>query len=610
MKFRLGSTFREDHRIDFFVWAPRATSVDLHLLAPEDRVLPMGPAACGYYRLTVDAGHDACYFYRVNGGHDVPDPASRLQPEGVHGPSQVVSDEFSWSDQNWRGLPLPDYIFYELHVGTFSAPGTFDGIIPHLDTLKDLGITAIEIMPVAQFPGERNWGYDGVYPFAVQNSYGGPDGLRRLVDACHARGLAAVLDVVYNHLGPEGNYFREFGPYFTDRYRTPWGDALNFDGPGSDDVRRYFIDNALYWVCDLHIDALRLDAVHAIYDHSARPFLAELAEAVYSAGVRLGRRIYTIPESDLNDARLVLSPDVGGLGLSAQWSDDFHHAVHTLITGESAGYYQDFGGVAALGKAYRQGFVYTGEYSPCRGRRHGTSARNVRASQLVVFVQNHDQTGNRKTGERLGHLVPFECLKLAAGLLILSPFLPLLFMGEEYGETAPFQYFVSHSDPDLVEAVRSGRRAEFSSFGWGGDVPDPQSDATFLRSRLNHGLRDQGRHKTLQDFYAELLRLRKTAPALSRLSKEDLDAIAFEKPPVFYWRRWRGEDDAFALFHFGAEPSRIRVPAPRGNWTKLVCSADARWGGNGGAPERLTSDGEAALDLAPNSFALFSRAEG
>lgn len=569
----------------------------------------MEPTPCGYYRLTLDAGLDARYFYRVNGGRDLPDPASRLQPEGVHGPSQVVAAGSSWTDANWRGLSLPEYVFYELHVGTFSAEGTFDGVIPHLDTLKELGITAVEIMPVAQFPGDRNWGYDGVYPFAVQNSYGGPEGLRRLVDGCHARGLAAVLDVVYNHLGPEGNYFREFAPYFTDRYRTPWGDAINFDGPGSDEVRRYFIENALSWVCDFHIDALRLDAVHAIYDHSARPFLGELAEAVRNAGVRLGRRIYTIPESDLNDARLVLSPDVGGLGLSAQWSDDFHHAVHTLITGEDAGYYRDFGGVAALGKAYGEGFVYTGEYSPCRGRRHGTSARNIRASRLVVFVQNHDQTGNRKTGERLGHLVSFDSLKLAAGVMILSPFLPLLFMGEEYGETAPFQYFVSHSDPDLVEAVRSGRRAEFASFGWADDVPDPQSAATFLRSKLNHGLRKEGRHRTLQEFYSELLRLRKTLPALSRLSKEALDVVAFEKPPVLYWKRWSGDEEAFAAFHFGAAPACARLPVPKGEWAKALCSSDSRWGGECELPDLVRSDGEAVLELAPRSFALFSRAE-
>jgi maltooligosyltrehalose trehalohydrolase len=334
-------------------------------------------------------------------------------------------------------------------VGAYTKKGTFESIIPHLDELKKLGITAIELMPVAQFPGTRNWGYDGVYPYAVQNSYGGPEGFKRLVNACHGRGLALVLDVVYNHLGPEGNYLWDFGPYFTDRYKALWGFSINFDGPHSDDVRHYFIQNALYWVTEFHVDALRVDAVHAILDFSAEPFLEELASAVHDEAKRLNRRVYLIAESALNDTRVIRSREFGGYGLDAQWNDDFHHALHTVLTGERMGYYRDFGRLQDLAKALLEGFVYSGEYSPYRRRRHGNSSRDIPAHRFVVFSQNHDQVGNRMRGERLSELVCFERTKLAAGVMTLSPFIPLLFMGEEYGETAPFQYFVSHSDPDL-----------------------------------------------------------------------------------------------------------------------------------------------------------------
>ena len=316
-------------------------------------------------------------------------------------------------------------MLYELHVGTFTAQGTFDAIVPHLDELKDLGITSIELMPVAQFPGDRNWGYDGVYPFAVQNSYGGPEGLKRLVNACHQRGLAVTLDLVYNHLGPEGNYLQDFGPYFTDRYRTPWGSAINFDGPESDEVRRFFIENALYWVTEFRVDALRLDAVHGIFDFSALHFLQELAAAVHEQAEQLNRRIYVIAESDLNDVRIVRSPELGGYGLDAQWNDDFHHALHTLLTGERTGYYEDFGRIQDLAKAFAEGFVYSGAYSPARRRRHGNSSKDLAAPRFVVFAQNHDQVGNR---HRLSALVSFEWLKLAAAVVLLSPFIPLLFI--------------------------------------------------------------------------------------------------------------------------------------------------------------------------------------
>ena len=410
---------------------------------------------------------------------------------GVHGPSEIIDPRFPWEDDSWNGLPLSKYLLYELHVGAFTPDGTFKAIIPYLDYLLNLGITAVEIMPVAQFPGSRNWGYDGVYPYAAQNSYGGPDALKRLINACHLRGMAVVLDVVYNHLGPEGNYLWDFGPYFTDKYKTPWGPAINLDGPFSDEVRKFFIENALHWVTDFHIDALRVDAVHGMLDFSARHFLEELADVVHEQGERLARRVYVMSEGDLNDSRIIRSRDVGGYGLDAQWNDDFHHALHALLTHERSGYYGDFGELRHMIKALRDGFVYSGEYSAYRKRRHGNQSADLPARRFVVFCQNHDQVGNCAMGARLTQLVTMEGLKLAAGTVLLSPFIPLLFMGEEYGETSPFPYFVSHSDQSLVEAVRKGRREEFKAFEWPGEPPDPQAESTFMSAKVDHSLEER-----------------------------------------------------------------------------------------------------------------------
>ncbi len=603
----MGSTYVGENRCEFRVWAPQPEQIALHLVSPHDRFIPLERDDRGYAEVTVDGAEPGTlYYYRLD-ERDRPDPASRFQPGDVHGPSQIVADDFVWSDAAWRGVPIEEYIGYELHIGTFSHEGTFDGAIRWLDELRDLGITAVEIMPVAQFPGARNWGYDGVYPFAPQCSYGGPAGLKRLVDACHRRGLAAILDVVYNHLWPEGNYFPEFGPYFTDRYCTPWGRAINFDGRGSDEVRRFFLENVLYWIEEFHFDALRLDAVHSIFDQSAQPFLAQVAAAVRDASRRLGRHIYAIPESDLNDSRIVHSADRNGFGFPAQWSDDFHHAVHTLLTGESGGYYADFGRLDHLTKAFHTGFVYTGEYSPARGRSHGNSSEQVEAHQLVTFIQNHDQVGNRMLGERLGHLTSFEAEKLAAGVVLLSPFLPLIFMGEEYGEDAPFLYFVSHSDPDLVEAVRKGRAAEFSSFCWSTEPPDPQSDETFLRSKLDHKERHEGRHRTLWEFHRDLIRLRKTHPALRRLSKKQMEVRGEPLNSTMYWRRWDDGDEAVAAFHFGDQPETLDIPVPRGRWRKEICSADRRWGGEHDSAEFHDSSGSIRVRLPRKSFVVYSR---
>jgi maltooligosyltrehalose trehalohydrolase len=605
---RLGATPLRGGRCAFRVWAPAAERIEVHLLGDGDRIVPLEPAERGYHVGVVDGVQaGARYRLRLDARIERPDPASRFQPEGVHGPSEVVDTaSFRWGDAGWRGPALDDYLVYELHVGTFSAAGTFEGVVEALDELSELGVTAVELMPVAQFPGTRNWGYDGAFPFAAQHSYGGPHGLARLVDACHRRGLAVVLDVVYNHLGPEGGVLGDFGPYSTDRYRTPWGDALNFDGAHSNEVRRYFIESALYWLGELRIDALRLDALHAIVDLSAYPFLAELADAVRELAAATERRLHLIAESDLNDTKLIRSRAQGGFGLDAQWNDDFHHALHALLTGERHGYYQDFGAVRDLAKAFQEGYVYTGQYSRFRRRCHGNASGDLPARQFVVFSQNHDQVGNRMLGERLSRLVSFEASKLAAGSVLLSPYVPLLFMGQEYAEPAPFQYFTHHSDPGLIEAVRQGRRRESAAFGWPGEPPDPQNEATFLRSRPDRGLRETGQHRTMLDFYRELIRLRRRLPALAARDKEGMRARATESPPLLALHRRVDAHEVWAVFHFGREPAPATLAPPQGVWEKRLDSAHVQWGGPGSAVPDRCMDGERPT-LAPESFVLFER---
>jgi maltooligosyltrehalose trehalohydrolase len=628
-----GVALLDDDQCSFCVWAPAVERVELRLLSPTQRTIPLLRRARGYHTAIVEGvAPGTRYRYRLDGQKERADPASRFQPEGVHGPSEVVAPDFAWNDGAWVGLPLHDYIIYELHIGTFTPEGTFDAAIAHLDRLRDLGITAIEIMPVAEFPGGRNWGYDGTYLFSVHSAYGGPDGLRRFVNACHERGLAVVLDVVYNHFGPEGNYLWDYAPqFFTSRYQTPWGAAINFDGPHSNEVRRFFLENALMWVTDYHIDALRLDAVHAINDLSATPFLRDLADALNTRADQLGRRIYAIAESDQNDNRLVSPPLIGGYGLHAQWSDDVHHAIHTVLTGETAGYYLDFGRVEHLAYALQHGWLYDNVHSRFRQRRHGSSSRPVKARQLVVCTQNHDQVGNRMLGERLTALVPFDALKLAAATLLLSPYIPLLFMGEEYGEPSPFLYFVSHGDPDLIEAVRKGRREEFVSFAWKGEAPDPQSEETFARSRLDHSLAEQGKHRVLFSLYRELIRLRKTLPALATLDKERVTVEEVVSEKALLIRRlspasalpagweWAGdkparEDDVILLLNFSDTAVTSNFHVPSGLWETLLDTADERWQETGrgepktddAPPERFeVSDNTMPRTLAPYGVVLF-----
>ncbi|HEY32060.1 MAG TPA: malto-oligosyltrehalose trehalohydrolase [Dehalococcoidia bacterium] len=604
---RLGATYLGNGRCQFTVWAPIIQKVEVHIVSPEERIVPLVMSDRGYHHSVVEGVEPSCrYFYRLDSEKERPDPASRFQPEGVHGLSQVVDSHFPWTDQKWTGLPLEEYIIYELHVGTFTTDGTFDAVIPHLDRLKDLGITAVELMPAAQFPGNRNWGYDGVFPFAVQDSYGGPDKLKCLVNACHLRKLAVILDVVYNHLGPEGNCLADFGPYFNDRYKTPWGAALNLDGPHSDEVRRFFIENAIHWLTEFHIDALRLDALHAILDISSYPFIEELAESFHKQVEKLGRKAYLIGESTANDARLIKSKESGGYGLDAQWNDEFHHSLHVLLTGEKTGYYQDFGQLQHMAKAFQEGFVYSGQYSSYRDRRHGVSSKDIPSHQLVVFAQNHDQVGNRANSERLSQLVNFEALKLAAGVVLLSPYVPLLFMGEEYGETAPFPYFISHSEPDLIEAVRKGRRDEFAAFQWEGEFPDPQDKVTFLRAKLNHQLRSDGQHHILLELYRVLIGLRKETPALAHLSKDNMDVRIIKNHKLLFLRRWNGDSEVMAVFSFNDSQVTVTLPVLAGHWRKSFDSAGERWQGGGSVvPEELGSKREVTVTLGPWAFALF-----
>ena len=591
-----GASLSGEEQTEFVVWAPHCKSVAVRILSPLQTCIQLTQRERNYFVGTAPVGAGARYLVVPDSKDGRPDPASRFQPDGVHGPSQVIDASFAWNDRDWHGIDLRDYIIYELHIGTFSKEGTFDGAIQHLDELQQLGITAIEIMPIAQFPGHRNWGYDGVQPFAVQNTYGGPDGLKRFVDACHSRGIAVVLDVVYNHMGPEGNYLGEFGPYFTQVYKTPWGPAVNVDGPHSDEVRRFFIDNALEWITDYHIDALRLDAVHGILDTSAKPFLAELSEAVAERATSLGRRVYLIAESDLNDVSMIAPVDQRGLGMHAQWTDDFHHSLHALLTGEESGYYGDFGTATDFATSFRRGFVYTGQHSQYRLRRHGNDPAGARDEQFVICIQNHDQVGNRMLGDRLSTLVDFERQKLGASAVLLSPFVPLLFMGDEYAETRPFPYFIDHSDARLVEAVRKGRKEEFAAFAWNGEPPDAYAVETFESAKL--GRDRNGQHAHMHNYYKRLIELRKTHNlAKGRLAERTVTGFDQERLVTV------SANDVFMIFCFAEQPQTVRLTLPNGRWRTELSSRAVEWGGpgddaaeyDGGQPVAMRLHGVAAL---------------
>jgi maltooligosyltrehalose trehalohydrolase len=590
----------------FVLWAPRARHATLRLLGPVHRDVPMHSRPHGYYEVEIDGlAPGQRYFYRLDNGPDRPDPASRWQPDGVHGPSALVDPAFAWQDETWTGIALADLVLYELHVGTFTPEGTFDAVVSELPRLRDLGVNAIEIMPVAQFPGGRNWGYDGVYPFAVQNSYGGAAGLKRLVDAAHRLGVAVLLDVVYNHFGPEGNYFRHYGPYFTDQYRNPWGEAINYDGRDSDAVRDFVIANVRMWQEEFHLDGLRLDSVPNIRDASAYHILAEIADVCREQSARLGRPFHLIGESDLNDPRILRPMAMGGYGLDAQWSDDFHHALHSYLTGERTGYYADYGTLDCLARAYRDAYVLTGQYSHYRRRRHGAPAADRPGQQFVIFAQNHDQVGNRVKGDRLSTMVDFETLKLTAGLLLTAPYVPILFMGEEYGEQAPFPFFISHSDRGLIERIRQGRKKEFTAFDWRHEPPDPQSEDTFHRARLRVEQAQHGRGQALHEWHRALLQLRRTQPALCP-DREATEVIVREEETLLCVRRRGAGANVLLVFHFGTGAARVKVSFEAGEWRKTLDSADEGWLGPGGsAAERVHGPGEVELALPPRSATIY-----
>lgn len=603
MERTIGVTF-QDGRAHICLWAPLLNKVEL-VLAQKDFKILLHKEEDGYWHGQTEAltpGDD--YQFVLNGDKALPDPASLSQPQGVHGPSRTIDvNSFQWSDVAWQNPGLENYILYELHIGTFTPEGTFEAAAQRLDHLVELGINAIEIMPVAQFPGDRNWGYDGVFPYAVQHSYDGTAGLQQFINACHQKGIAVVLDVVYNHMGPEGNYLGAYGPYFTDKYSTPWGNALNFDDAWCDGVRSFFIQNALMWLRDFHIDALRLDAVHAIKDLGANHFLRELKQEVNTLMSQTGRRHYLIAELDLNDPKYIEPLEKRGYGMDAQWIDEFHHALRVTAGGDTTGYYSDFSGIGHLAKAYTDAYVYDGQYSPHRKKKFGAKAENE-GSQFVVFSQNHDQVGNRMLGERSSQLFSFEMQKLMAAAVMVSPYVPMLFMGEEWSESAPFQYFVSHTDQDLAEAVRKGRKAEFEAFHAAGDAPDPMAESTFQASKLQWHLKEEGHHKKALEYYKALVQLRKRLPALHHLNRKNLEVDVDETSETLVLRRWHGEQQVVCFMNFSKKEQQITVPAKADNWYLMLASADNVWGGKAALPPTISGNNN--LSLPPESASIYA----
>ncbi|MGA8643230.1 malto-oligosyltrehalose trehalohydrolase [Candidatus Binatus sp.] len=576
------------------VWAPSAASVAM--VTANERV-EMHRASDGWWRVELSPELSrADYAFSLDGGPPLPDPRSPYQPHGVHGLSRPVDHSaFEWRNTKWQAATLSSAIIYECHIGTFTSSGTFDAVIERLGHLRELGVTHIELMPVAEFSGARGWGYDGVDLFAPHHSYGGPDAMKRFIDAAHGHGLGVILDVVYNHLGPEGSYLAKFGPYFTNRYRTPWGDAVNLDDRDSDKVRRFFCDNALMWLRDYRVDGLRLDAIHAIFDASAIHFLEQLGAEVHQLEAEVGRHLFVIAESDLNQPQIVAAREAGGYGLDAQWNDDFHHALHTILTGETAGYLADFGSIAQLAKCVTRGFVYDGTYSKSRRRTHGRPVLGLSAHRFVAFMQNHDQVGNRAMGERLGHLVTMEQLKISATLLMTSPFIPMLFQGEEWNASSPFQYFTDHQDSALAESVRKGRRAEFAHFvADASEVPDPQALQTFERSKLDWDERERDEHREIFEWYRQLIALRRRVRDFEK-GELNLDAVKFDEAA-----RWicvsRGE--SLVICNFATSPQRIPI-AQEANRLRVALASK----------HGVRVDG-LAIELPPVSVAILAPEDG
>lgn len=611
---RFGASVRSGDSVEFRVWAPNLTQLAVRVMGEKvgehPRTVPMKQSSDSEFVATVSqVSEGADYIYVIDGERERPDPVSRWQPGGVHGPSRVVDPaSFRWSDQGWSGIPLKDFIIYELHVGTFTRDGTFAGVIARLPYLRDLGVTAIEIMPVAEVPGDRNWGYDGASLYAPQSSYGGPTGLKKLVNACHQHGLAVVLDVVYNHLGPEGNYLPEFAPCFTDTHHTPWGKAINFDGPESDGVRRFIIDNALYWLTEYHVDALRLDAIHGIYDFGARHILDELSDAFQNQARRLQRQAWLIAESDLEDVRVIDPRAAGGYALDAQWHDDFHHALYALLTGQREGFLMDFGAIADLSKSVTDGFVFDWKYARYRRRHYGSSSKDRPGEQFVGFIQNHDQVANTGRGKRLSSLVSVPQQKLAALLTVCSPFLPLLFMGEEYAETAPFLYFTSFDDPGLAAAVTTGRKKELGSHFSESEFADPQAPDTFERCKLDWSKTEVSPHAEILRLYRDLISLRKQHPSLANCRK-DLTEIQFDEQAK--WLLMKRSDPsgsgALLVFNFSSQAQSIPLVATAHSWRLALWTGDAIYGGGSGSRPVEHPAPVSHLSLAGFEAAIFIR---
>jgi len=604
-KRSIGVNIDNDGKTNVLLWAPNVKEAGIRI-CKDRKDIPLQKADYGYWKLeTTELKEGDKYKFILDGEKFLPDPASLSQPDGVHEASEVFNLKgFKWADERWKNFDLEDYLIYELHTGTFSPEGTFEGIAKKIDYLKDLGITAIEIMPVAQFPGSRNWGYDGVFPYAVQNTYGGPQGLQQLVDICHQKGIAVILDVVYNHLGPEGNYFNEYGYYFTDKYNTPWGNAINFDDAWCDAVRKYYVENALMWFRDFHIDALRMDAVHAIKDFSTEHLLSEIRTNVDQLMQETGRKHYLIIECDLNDVRFINPQSKGGYGMDAQWIDEFHHALRVTAGGEKNGYYTDFNGLEHLAKAYKDAYVYDGVYSPHRLKTFGNKATDNQGQQFVVFSQNHDQVGNRMLGERSSQLFSFEMQKLMAAAVLTAPFLPMLFMGEEYAEPHPFLYFVSHTDPELAEAVRKGRKEEFAAFHAQGEAPDPVDEKTFEESKLQWGILVEEPYSSMLGYYKQLILLRRHLPALRRPNRMQIKVECDVATQTLKLHRWYQSQYAMVLMNFSKQEQRVTLPVIEKDWSKMLDSAAPQWRGPKEAPDQLKSG--SAVTLQPESVLIYT----
>jgi maltooligosyltrehalose trehalohydrolase len=575
----IGLNFHPEPAIN--VWAPHARKLSVEIAGRTS--IPLNKQEMGYWHASLpDLKPGDHYLLNINGKESFPDPTSLFQPNGVHKASQAVDlqkiREIHYED--WKGISLKELVIYELHTGTFTPEGTFKAMEKKLDYLADLGVNALKILPIATFPGERNWGYDGVFPFAVQPSYGGPEEFARLVKACHEKGIAVILDVVYNHLGPEGNYLGAFGPFFTSKYTTPWGKAINMDDGWCDGVRQFFIENTLMWLRDFHVDGLRLDAVHAIKDFSPRHFLRELAENVRELNQHSHGNHFLIAECDLNDTRYINPPEKDGYGMNAQWCDEWHHALHALITGEREGYYSDFGHTQQLVKSYNHAYVFTGEYSHHRRKIFGTPTEGQPGERFVIFSQNHDQVGNRMNGERLSTLLDFETLKLAAAAMMVSPFLPMLFMGEEYAEDNPFLYFISHGDKQLLDAVRKGRKREFRDFIKNAEPADPASEETFNRSKLKW---DFDRHKHKQQmlaFYKELISIRKKESLFQPGSRENIEALADETEEAILLVHKGEKETIVTAMNYSDKVIDVKITETKTSEIELLLySAHMQWGG-------------------------------